>query len=125
MVTFRCLFSATQTYTLYLYSSVLHSTLAMTSSAVIGGGFTGGYFSRVSAALERPSRADVMISGPGYTIPEPGPGFRPAVSTEPQSCAALRTKGRGAAQPLMPAAMLRIRSVAEAPTPPQSSQALR
>merc|ERR1719149_426430 len=39
----------------------------------------------------------------------------------PQSCAAWRTNGSGFAQPLILDAMLRMRSVAEAPTPPQSS----
>merc|ERR1719191_2542705 len=95
----------------------------MTSAAVTGGGGIGGYFSKVVAAFARPSVADAVISGPGYTTPDPGPGL--LGSTDPQSCAALRTNGNGFAQPLIPAAMVRILSVAEAPTPPQSSHALR
>merc|ERR550537_131685 len=84
------------------------------------------YFSIVSAALARPSFAALVISGPGYTNASgPGPGLRPSGSTLLQSWAALRTNGSGFAQPLMPAAMVRILSVAEAPTPPQSSHALR
>merc|ERR1719446_1851377 len=84
-----------------------------------------GYFARVLAAVERPSRIVRGISGPGYTIAAPGPGFVPDASTLPQSCAAWRTNGRGLAQPLIFEAMVRMRSVAEAPTPPQSSQAER
>merc|ERR1719321_499422 len=83
-----------------------------------------GYLARVPEAVAKPSRAAVQISGPGYTTPLPGPGSVPVVLL-PQSCAALRTKGSGFAQPLIFAAIVRIRSVADAPTPPQSSQALR
>merc|ERR1719231_14605 len=84
------------------------------------------YFSIVSEALARPSFAALVISGPGYTRASgPGPGLSPSGSTWPQSWAALRTNGSGFAQPLIPAAMVRMRSVADAPIPPQSSQALR
>merc|ERR1719223_2039153 len=69
-----------------------------------------GYLARVSAAVLRPS---------------PGPGSVPAASSLPQSCAAWRTNGNGLAQPLILDAMLHILSVADAPTPPQSSHALR
>merc|ERR1719440_2376351 len=55
----------------------------------------------------------------------PGPGLVPDLSIVPQSCAAWRTKGSGLAQPLILDAIVRILSVAEAPTPPQSSQAER
>merc|ERR1719162_2963887 len=84
-----------------------------------------GYFAKVSAAVLKPSRMDLWISGPGYTIASPGPGLVPFLPSLLQSWAALRTKGIGFAQPLIFAAMVRIRSVAEAPTPPQSSHALR
>merc|ERR1719324_1559001 len=84
-----------------------------------------GYFSSVAPAFSNPARAASNVSGPGYTTDSPGPGFVPALSTEPQSCAAWRTKGKGLAQPLIFAAIVRMRSVADAPTPPQSSHALR
>merc|ERR1719247_1772975 len=84
-----------------------------------------GYFASVLAAVDNPSRIVRGISGPGYTTASAGPGFVPDASTPLQSCAAWRTKGSGFAQPLILEAMERIRSVAEAPTPPQSSQAER
>merc|ERR1719237_695465 len=84
-----------------------------------------GYFSSVSAARARPSRPAAKVSGPGKLTRTPGPGSRPDGATWVQSCAAWRTKGSGLAQPLIFAVMMRVRSVAEAPMPPQSSQALR
>merc|ERR1719355_300683 len=72
-----------------------------------------------------PSVAAAHVLGPGYTMPVPGPGERPAGSTWVQSCPAWRTKGTSFAKPLMLAAIDRIRSVALAPAPPQSSHALR
>merc|ERR1719337_504936 len=87
--------------------------------------FAAGYFASVLAAVERPSRIVRGISGPGNTTDAPGPGFVPLLSMVPQSCAAWRTNGSGFAQPLILEAMVRMRSVAEAPTPPQSSQAER
>merc|ERR1719199_245919 len=82
-----------------------------------------GYLARVLAAVESPSRIVRGISGPGYTMDAPGPGLVPLAWTLPQSCAAWRTKGSGFAQPLILDAIVLIRSVADAPTPPQSSQA--
>merc|ERR1719464_1195017 len=84
-----------------------------------------GYFFNVAAAFSSPSRAARGISGPGKFTRAPGPGLVPVLSVLPQSCAAWRTKGSGLAQPLILAAIVRIRSVAEAPMPPQSSHAAR
>merc|ERR1719443_2658864 len=97
----------------------------MSSLPLITYFLAAGYFASVLAAVLRPSLIVLGISGPGYTMAAPGPGLVPAASTLPQSCAAWRTKGSGLAQPLILAAIERMRSVAEAPTPPQSSQALR
>merc|ERR1719158_2437200 len=82
-------------------------------------------FSRARSAVMSPSVAADQVFCPGYTTPVPGPGLKPAESTVPQSWAAWRTKGTSFAKPLMLAAIDRIRSVALAPAPPQSSQALR
>merc|ERR1719158_1866586 len=100
-------------------------TLTCSSSSSLTYFLAAGYFASVLAAVLGPSRIVLGISGPGYTMAAPGPGLVPDLSTLPQSCAAWRTKGSGFAQPLILEAMLRMRSVAEAPTPPQSSQAER
>merc|ERR1719321_724040 len=105
----------------------MHSmtTYLLTSTTRTTNYFAAGYFASVFAAVDRPSRMVLGISGPGYTMDAPGPGFVPDLSMEPQSWAACRTKGSDLAQPLIFEAMVRILSVAEAPTPPQSSQAER
>merc|ERR1719478_979834 len=82
-------------------------------------------FSRARSAVMSPSVAAAQVFGPGYTTPEPGPGFKPEEATVPQSCAAWRTKGTSFAKPLILASLDRIRSVALAPAPPQSSHAFR
>merc|ERR1719321_1482050 len=86
-------------------------------------------FSRALLAVRRPSVAAIQVFGPGYTTPVAGPGLKPSGSARllpsEQSCAAWRKNGISFAKPLMLAAIERIRSVALAPAPPQSSHALR
>merc|ERR1719463_720362 len=98
---------------------------------IVGGAYQtihgAAYLARASLAVARPSLAALHTFGPGYTIFDPTatPPFMPEASTWPQSCAAFRRKGIVLAKPWMVAASARVRSVALAPTPLQSSQALR
>lgn len=60
-------------FLLFCFSFLYNARLRSSSQ------LSAGYLARVSAAVERPSRAAVQISGPGYTMPLPGPGSVPVL----------------------------------------------
>merc|ERR1719393_1250560 len=53
------------------------TTYLLTSTTRTTNYFAAGYFASVFAAVDRPSRMVLGISGPGYTMDAPGPGFVP------------------------------------------------